>query len=116
METIKPSLTVVAVGDLVFNHMAPQGEIHPFENVAPILRKADLAFANLENPLTTRGVRTLGKTAEALRAHQQDVMRGSPAFAGPMAAAGFDVVSVANNHSMDFSAVGLSDTLHALDA
>jgi poly-gamma-glutamate capsule biosynthesis protein CapA/YwtB (metallophosphatase superfamily) len=33
-------------------------------------------------------------------------LRGSPAYAGALWAAGFDVVSVANNHSFDFGPEG----------
>ena len=76
---------------------------HPFSKIAPVLKEADIAFANLENPLSERGRLT-------------GVFRGSPALAGAIASAGIDVVSTANNHAMDLGEVGLVDTIESLAA
>jgi poly-gamma-glutamate capsule biosynthesis protein CapA/YwtB (metallophosphatase superfamily) len=76
---------------------------HPFSKIAPVLREADIAFANLENPLSERGRLT-------------GAFRGSPALAGAMASAGIDVVSTANNHALDIDEAGLVDTLESLAA
>jgi poly-gamma-glutamate synthesis protein (capsule biosynthesis protein) len=74
---------------------------YPFRNIAPILREADVAFANLETPLSDRG-RYVG------------AFRGSPAFADGLRWAGIDVVSTANNHALDAEGEGLLDTRAAL--
>lgn len=76
---------------------------HPFSKIASVLREADIAFANLENPLSERG-RLTGR------------FRGSTALAGAMASAGIDVVSTANNHALDIGEAGLIDTLESLAA
>lgn len=76
---------------------------HPFSKIAPVLEEADIAFVNLENPLSDRGRHT-------------GLFRGSPVFAGAMASAGIDVVSTANNHALDLGEEGLVDTIKSLAA
>lgn len=111
-ETTAPlrELTIAAVGDIMLGgtaapELARFGYDYPFERVASLIRKADLAFANLEGPLTDRG--------QAQR--KQYVFRSPPDLvASALARAGFDVVSLANNHSMDYGIEGLRDTMRAL--
>ncbi|MBX6365122.1 MAG: CapA family protein [Gemmatimonadetes bacterium] len=74
---------------------------YPLEKVAPLFREADVAFANLENPLTDVGRWT-------------GAFRGSPTFADALRWAGIDVVSVANNHAFDDSEAGLEETIRNL--
>ena len=74
---------------------------YPFSKIAPVLKDADIAFANLENPLSERGRLT-------------GLFRGSTALAAAMASAGIDVVSTANNHALDIGEAGLVDTLERL--
>lgn len=69
-----------------------------------MLRGADITFANLEMPLSQRGI----------PAEKQNVLRGDPAVALDVVAAGVDVVSLANNHMLDFGVDALSDTLDTL--
>lgn len=112
-------LTLIAGGDLMpvgatAAVIAHEGADSLFVHVGPALRRADIAFANLEAPLTRRGTPTRGKPLEDLEAGRDYLFRGSPAVAAAMARAGVDVVSVANNHTMDYGPVGLRDTLTAL--
>jgi poly-gamma-glutamate synthesis protein (capsule biosynthesis protein) len=76
----------------------------------PVLVKdlsgADLVFGNLESPLTTLPL--LDPAGYDLRA--------SPATASALAAGGLDVLSLANNHSLDSGPAGLADTRAALNA
>ena len=109
----KPSeLTIAAVGDIMLGGTAtPEleqfGYDYPFEHVREWLTKADVAFGNLEGPLTDRGESATNK---------QFVFRSPPEkVAGALARAGIRVVSLANNHSMDYGTVGLSDTMRVLD-
>jgi poly-gamma-glutamate synthesis protein (capsule biosynthesis protein) len=68
-----------------------------------VLRSADLAMVNLETAVTQRG-----------RPEPKDFTFRAPARAfDVLRQAGVDVVSVANNHGMDFGQVGLTDTLDA---
>jgi poly-gamma-glutamate synthesis protein (capsule biosynthesis protein) len=106
----EPSVRLAAVGDIMLanviaQNMATQGVDQPFELVAPYLQQADITFGNLEGTLTERG------TARP----KNFTFRTPPALSGGLANAGFDILSVANNHTMDFGPEGLADTLAALD-
>ena len=71
-----------------------------------LLRDADVAFANLECPLTVRG----------FPADKLVTLRAEPGLAQELQAIGIDIVTVANNHALDFGVDGLFDTMDALDS
>lgn len=104
-------ITVAAVGDIMLGGTArPElrryGYDYPFEHVATLLHEADVTFGNLEGPLTDGGVAAGDK---------QYVFRSPPARVVPaLKRAGFDVLSLANNHSLDYGPQGLADTAKAL--
>lgn len=104
-------ITLAAVGDIMLGGTATQelaqfGYDYPFERVAALLRGASLTFGNLEGPLTKGG--------EAAK-NKKYVFRSPPERVAPaLARAGFDVVSLANNHSMDYGVEGMRDTMRAL--
>ncbi|MGE5326733.1 MAG: CapA family protein [Deltaproteobacteria bacterium] len=77
---------------------------YPFEKIGPTLKAADLAFANLESPISD-----MGKNKGHLYSFRADprVMEG-------LDFAGFDVLSLANNHSDDWGALALVDTIDRL--
>ena len=77
-----------------------------FGPVSAILGGADLAMVNLETAVTTRG------TPEPKQFH----FRAPPTAYAAVKAAGVDVVSLANNHTLDYGQVGLADTLDAAAA
>lgn len=107
------SWTFVVGGDIMTNGIS--GSTNPFTAIAPIVRKADLAYANLEIPLTTANTRTPRKTPAELARHAQFILKGDPAHAPQIKAAGFDFVSLANNHAMDYRSHGLSQMLKLLN-
>lgn len=74
---------------------------YPFQNIASVLREADVAFANLETPLSDR-------------ARYSGAFRTPTAFADGLRWTGIDVVSTANNHALDAEGLGLLDTKAAL--
>ena len=102
--------TVVAVGDIMLGgtatpELARMGYDYPFEHVSTVLRRGNVVFGNLEGPLTRRGT----------AAGKQYVFRSPPQLVAPaLARAGFSVLSLANNHSMDYGLEGLRDTVQAL--
>jgi poly-gamma-glutamate synthesis protein (capsule biosynthesis protein) len=106
------ALQLAAVGDIMLGGSAVpklrrEGYDYPFLLVQPILRQADVVFGNLEGPLTDAG------QAEPDKRY---VFRSPPAKVAPaLAAAGFTVVSLANNHTMDYGVEGLKQTMAALD-
>jgi poly-gamma-glutamate capsule biosynthesis protein CapA/YwtB (metallophosphatase superfamily) len=69
----------------------------------PITSSADISFANLESPLT-----------DAPLVNETLDLRAPLAAAAALQAAGFNIVSLANNHSLDAGEGGLQDTMHAL--
>src|SRR5438045_1537884 len=77
------------------------------EAARAVLARADVRFANLEAPLLDAG-RPLFSTGVRLQ---------SPtAVAGLLRHLGVDVVTLANNHLMDYGTPGLASTLGRLDA
>ena len=100
-------LTLVLVGDVMLGRGVAQALAGDWEaafaQVAPVLRRADLAFANLESPLTTAPQVTTGHD-----------LRASPEAAAALSAPGFDLVSLANNHALDAGETGLAETERAL--
>lgn len=77
-----------------------------FGDLLPVIMDADISITNLESPLTTRNKPIL-KTGPALK--------GISETANLLKNAGFDLVTLANNHIMDYGERGLKDTLEELD-
>ena len=71
--------------------------------IAPTLRRADLAVANLETAVTTGGAAASKAFAFRTPATAFEALRGGAV----------DVASMANNHGMDFGERGLRDSLAA---
>ncbi|HEY3373947.1 MAG TPA: CapA family protein [Candidatus Aquicultor sp.] len=108
--TTAPSLplTLCAVGDISFMRKDVRyNKAHAFPHsaVTRLLQNADLTFGNLESALSTRGTPIPGK---------KYTFCGGPQHARLLKAVGFDVLSTANNHSKDYGAVALLDTLKML--
>ncbi|MPZ26957.1 MAG: CapA family protein [Micromonosporaceae bacterium] len=101
-----PELTLAFAGDVHFTDRTrdlladPETALGPF---APMLRAADFAMLNLETAVTDRG------TPEPKTYH----FRAPPTAYQALQAAGVDLVSLANNHALDYGQVGLADTLAA---
>lgn len=99
-------ITIAFAGDIHFEGTSgqrlvadPQTAVGPMSTV---LSQADLAVANLETAVTTGGVPAPGKAF---------VFRASSSAFSALRAAGIDVVSMANNHGMDYGLEGLQDSL-----
>lgn len=113
-KTASPQQVRVAVAGDVWLRSQGSGA-SPFRYVGPLLEAADVAIINLEAPLTKRTAATPRKSAGDLGAKKHYLLKGSPARAHCLAAAGIDVVSLANNHAMDYLAGGCRDTIRLLD-
>jgi poly-gamma-glutamate synthesis protein (capsule biosynthesis protein) len=86
-----------------------QAETDPFGAVAPWLQEADLVFGNLEGVLSEQ-VSDLG-----VQTPQGPILISmTPDSAEDLAAAGFDILGLANNHTLDFGEVGLRQTVDHL--
>lgn len=104
-----PPVTIAFGGDIMFEGMIePQLEADPeglLTPIAPVFAEADLAVANLETAITEAGEPApKGFNFRAPASGLTAVQR-----------AGIDVVSLANNHGMDYGPTGLEDTLDAAD-
>lgn len=102
---------LVFVGDVVPGRsmeaqLARYGPAYPWQGLDPLIAEADLAVANLECVLTTQG-RPLNKSY-LIRAH--------PHWGETLVEAGFDLVTLANNHALDYGPPGLEETLSTLEA
>jgi poly-gamma-glutamate synthesis protein (capsule biosynthesis protein) len=103
-------ITIAAVGDIMLGHRAEpylvtEGPSYPFVHVMPVLRQAQLVIGNLESPISTRGTAMENK---------QFTLRVGPIAANALKAAGIRVVTLANNHILDFGPQALQDTLTIL--
>jgi len=103
-------LKVAAVGDIMLAGrygpiLVQHGGDYPFAATAGLLQRAHLAIGNLEAPLTTGGTEYRAKRFR---------FRADPATAKALRQAGFSVLTLANNHILDYGAAGLADTLQAL--
>lgn len=92
---VKTSVTKYGNGDYIF----------VFEKVKDYLNDFDVLFGNLEGPISDRGTKT-GSVYS---------FRMNPKSAAALQEAGFDVLSVANNHIGDWSKVAMKDTFKNLE-
>jgi poly-gamma-glutamate synthesis protein (capsule biosynthesis protein) len=103
-------ITLLSLGDIwlarfVADEIIKKGSHHPFVHIASYLHSADIVFGNLESPFSTRGTPTKNKDV---------VAKAAPSSLDGLVYAGINVVSLANNHIMDFGTEALSDTLRFL--
>lgn len=103
-------VSLVAVGDIMLARhverlMQTHGTDYPFAKIEDKLQDADIAFGNLESPLSERGTPLPGKGI---------CFRARPEMASRLKKAGFDVLSVANNHALDYDTDAFLDTLDLL--
>jgi poly-gamma-glutamate synthesis protein (capsule biosynthesis protein) len=104
-------LTLAFVGDLlpagsVARLMAKNGYDYPYREARSLLESADITAGNLETAITDRG------TPED---NKQYLFRGPKEALPALREAGFDVLNLANNHTLDYGWDGLQDTMDALD-
>jgi poly-gamma-glutamate capsule biosynthesis protein CapA/YwtB (metallophosphatase superfamily) len=80
---------------------------HPFAATAGELQRGDIAVGNLEAPLARGGSEFPFKRFR---------FRADPRCAASLKRAGFSVLTLANNHIMDYGAEALEETLLGLDS
>ncbi len=104
-------LILYFVGDI----MLDRGVLHyieknnnwlwPFLNIADDMKEADLVFGNLESMISDKGYDVGGLYS----------FRAPPKTMQGLTYAHFDVLSVANNHSFDYTVDAFTDTLKRLE-
>ena len=96
-------LTIALVGDLFLQQPLPATAA--LAEVGAALRSADIAFGNLEAPVSLRGAPS----------EKWINMRMSPDTLDEIQRLGFDMLTLANNHLFDYGEVAFWDTLRHLD-
>lgn len=111
-------LTIAAVGDIMLGStsindtfLPPNDGADILREVTPILSAADIAFGNLEGPLLEGGV-TEKCPPDSTRCF---AFRSPTRYGKLLKNAGFDVLSLANNHAADFGDDGRRSTRKVLD-
>jgi poly-gamma-glutamate capsule biosynthesis protein CapA/YwtB (metallophosphatase superfamily) len=99
-------ITMACAGDVMINRPDANSML---QHVASIFKSADVAYCNLEGPMCDVGEKHPGKAGISLH------LRSTPRAASALAEAGIDVVSLANNHTLDYGVAGLDQTIRLLD-
>ncbi len=94
----------VMIGRLVNKVISTTSYEYPWGNLLPLLNKTDLNLINLETTLTS-SINAVPKVFN---------FKSDPENVESLKRAKIDVVTLANNHILDFGIEGLEDTLQAL--
>jgi poly-gamma-glutamate capsule biosynthesis protein CapA/YwtB (metallophosphatase superfamily) len=111
------TIRIVGVGDIMMGTNYPTKRTLPpkdgatlFEKVLPYLQNADLTFGNLEG--------VIGKGGTPKKCNNPDIcytFRMPARYTKHLTNAGFDFVSIANNHANDFGTLGRKSSAATLD-
>ncbi len=117
------NITIAAVGDIMLGspfpnetRMPPNDGADLLKAVTPILSAADIAFGNLEAPLADGGKSAKCREPKPGEPVRCFAFRMPTRYGKHLKAAGFDVLSIANNHALDFGFAGSTTTRTTLDA
>jgi hypothetical protein len=110
------TITVSAVGDIMlgtdypFNHLPPEKGQYLLSDVIPLLRQSDITFGNYEGTLLSGG----DPAKQCKNPRRCYVFRTPPEYVQNLVDAGFDVMSLANNHARDFGDEGRISSMATL--
>jgi hypothetical protein len=113
-----PGLTLAAVGDIMPGTDFPENTLPDddglsfFDAVTPLLSAPDVTFGNFEGVLLDGGE----PVKQCANKKICFLFRTPARYARYLKLAGFDVMSLANNHARDFGEAGRSSSMAALDA
>ena len=111
-------ISIASVGDMMLgtdypqNHLPDDDGVGFLADVSAVISAADIAFGNLEGVLVDGG--EPGKKCSNPKACY--LFRSPPRYAEHFKNAGFDVLSLANNHARDFDEEGRSSSMDAITA
>jgi poly-gamma-glutamate capsule biosynthesis protein CapA/YwtB (metallophosphatase superfamily) len=109
-----PFMRVAAVGDIMMgteNLLPPDGAKGFFADMAPYVKGYDVILGNLEGPLTNRGAPT-----KKIVPGRSYCFRTPPSYGQNLKDAGFNVMTLANNHANDYGPEGKAQTIETLSA
>ncbi|HEY4520379.1 MAG TPA: CapA family protein [Candidatus Paceibacterota bacterium] len=108
--TPKKEVSMIFVGDIMLSRSVGKKMVetndfsYPFRKISDFLSSADITFANLETPVSDRGVK-VGSIYS---------FRTDPRAMAGLIQGGIDVVSLANNHIWDYGRQAFTDTMEHL--
>lgn len=115
----KDTLTIVGVGDIMLgtnfpdpNYLPPDSGKYLLKDVLPYLRQADLTFGNHEGVILNEG----GNQKHCSNPKLCYLFRSPEFITQNLVNAGFDVMSLANNHAGDFGNPGRKNSMRVLDS
>lgn len=117
LESEEKTITIKAVGDIIPGTNFPDYRLPRDRNqllsqsVRTHLQGSDILFGNFESSLTNHPY-----SAKDISRGQTFAFRSPPNYAQLFAEVGFNVLNIANNHTMDFGIVGFKDTVKNLEA
>jgi len=118
-DTVPDTICIAAVGDIMLGSSYPDGSKLPpdsakgsFETAMPYFKGADVIFGNLEGTLLDSGVPASYKK----RLETAYLFRMPTCYGQVFKDAGFNLVSIANNHITDFDKRGYESTTKTLDS
>ena len=118
-DTLPKYVSIVGVGDMMLGTNYPSASYLPanggknlLKDVIPVLAEADVTFGNLEGTILDKG----GTVKRCKNPSLCYAFRSPESYVQHFVDAGFDVVSLANNHSGDFGAEGRRRTKQVLES
>jgi hypothetical protein len=115
----KDTLVIIGVGDIMMGTNYPDDSRLPPDNgaflmraVEEYLRDADITFGNLEGVLLDSG----GTVKQCKDPKVCYAFRSPVSYVENLTRAGFDIMSLANNHAGDFGDEGRQSTMRVLDS
>lgn len=116
---LKDTLTIIGVGDIMMGTNFPSKSYLPANvgkdllyQVSDTLQQADITFGNLEGVILNDG----GEQKNCKNPKVCYLFRSPDAYVQHLVDAGFDMVSLANNHAGDFGDTGRENTKYVLDS
>lgn len=116
---IKDTISITAVGDIMLgsafpsiSNLPPDDAVNSFQAVDSLL-KGDIVFGNLEGCFLNSGNST---KCNGINPNNCYAFRMPERYAGIYKKAGFNVLSIANNHVGDFDSKGRKNTARILDS
>ena len=112
----KDTVSIIGVGDIMMGTNYPEDRLPPedgkflLRDVAPVLRNADVTFGNLEGTLLNDG----GTPKKCSNPKVCYAFRSPVHYVRNLVDAGFDMVSLANNHAGDMGNEGRDTTMTTL--
>lgn len=113
----KDTLTIIGVGDIMMGTSYPESVLPPQDGktlmaeVDSILKSADISMGNLEGVLLNEG----GTPKTCKNPKVCYVFKSPTHYVDNLVKAGFDIMSLANNHAGDFGDAGRKSSMKTLE-